>query len=121
MVGCAGGVGIAVYGGGCRRASVSCIISRTGRVSTAATAASPSELDPAHDCLCSPRGADRAALLRVKQLPLPTPAARARSARPLPLTTFDQTMLFRGRQGGPGSGVPGSKTTYRAVGKIAIP
>src|SRR6187431_576003 len=120
MLGCAGGFGIVVYDGGFRRRIVSATITRTGRASSPATSASPVELGPAHVGLGRSRGAERAARLRVKQLPLPTPAASARSARPLPLTAFSQIVLPRARQGGPGSGPP-EKSTKRAVGKTAMP
>src|SRR5262245_12108040 len=120
MLGCSGGVGIVVYEGGFRRRIVSATITRTGRVSSAATRGSPVELGPAHVDRGRSPGAGRAARLRVKQLRLPTPAASARSAEPLPVTVFSHTVLPRGRQGGPGSGPP-EKSTKRAVGNTAMP
>ena len=107
MLGCGGGVGIDVYDGGRRRLIVRSNITRTGRVSSAATDGSPADDARAHVGVWRPRGSARAARLAVKQLPFPEPCASARSARPLPVTTFREMRLPRGRHGGPGSGTPG--------------
>ena len=111
MFACGGGSGIDVYSGGFRRRSVWSNITRTGRVSSDATEASPSAATRRHVGVWRPRGNARRATLAVKQLPFPEPFASARSARPLLMTTFRETRLPRGRHGGPGSGTAGSKTT----------
>src|SRR5919108_4572184 len=105
MLACAGGTGIAVYGGGRRRSSVSSNIRRTGAARTDATPRSPLAETPVHVVVWRPRGSVTADAFAVKQLPRPEPAASARSAQPLPVTTLRATRLPRGRQGGPGSRV----------------
>lgn len=121
MFGWRGGTGIDMYGGGLRRRIVWSNITRTGRVSSDATDASPVGDTPTQFRVWRPFGRTRRAEFDLKQLLLPDPSASARSARPLPLTTFRHTRFPRGRQGGPGSRAPGSKTTNRAVGKTAMP
>lgn len=110
-----------VYDGGLRRRIDCSTITRTGRVSSDATDASPTGETEAQVGVCRPRGSARPTRLAVKQLPFSEPIASAMSARPLPVTMFRETRLPRGRQGGPGSGMPGSNTTNRAVGKTAMP
>src|SRR5919198_2959110 len=100
---------------------VSSYMTRTGRVSSEATRSSPAGDTRAHALVWRRSGSVRVTRLAVKQLRRPEPFASARSARPLPVTTFRVTRLLRGRHGGPGSFATGSKTTKRAVGKIATP
>src|SRR4249919_3833508 len=106
MLGWGAGIGIDLYDGGLRRRSVCSNITRMGRVSSDATEASPAGDTRTHAGVWRPRGSTRRAALAVKQLRFPEPFASARSARPLPTTTFWKTRLPRGRHGGPGSGVP---------------
>ena len=69
---------------GRRRLMVCSNITRTGQVSSAATEGSLTE--DAHVGVWRARGSVRAARLAVKQFSAPEPCARARSARPLPVT-----------------------------------
>jgi hypothetical protein len=101
MLGWEGGIGIDVYDGGLRRRIVRSNITRTGRVRSDATDASPAGDTRTHVGVWRPRGSARLAVLAVKQLALPEPFASARSARPLPVTRFLKTRLPRGRHGGP--------------------
>src|SRR5438128_1137690 len=118
----AGGTGIDVYGGGLRRRSVSANIRRTGAMTTDATPRSPLGETPAHVAVWSRPGSVRPAVFAVKQLPLLAPDASARSAQPLPVTTFSATRFPRGRHGGPGSRrACGLNVTKRAVEKTAMP
>src|SRR5207344_1735926 len=121
MFGWGAGTGIDVYHGGSRRRIVWSNITRTGRVSSDATETSPAGDTPTHVRVCRPLGRTRSTAFDLKQLLFPEPVASARSARPLPVATFRNTRFPRGRQGGPGSVAPGSKTTNRAVGKTAMP
>src|SRR5438552_2352657 len=100
MFGCRGGAGIELYRGGRRRSIVRSNMTRTGAARAAATLVSPA---CGHDEGSSSRGSADPAAFDPKQLPLPTPVASARSATPLPRTTFAEITLPRGRQGGPGS------------------
>src|SRR5262249_32375390 len=93
-------------------------MTRTGATSAADTLASPF---CGHAEGSNVGGTADVAVFEWKQLPSATPAARARSAVPLPRTTFPETRFPRGRQGGPGSVAFGANVTYRAVGKPAIP
>jgi NAD(P)-dependent dehydrogenase (short-subunit alcohol dehydrogenase family) len=111
MLGCAGGVGMERYDGGRRRRRVSATITRTGRVSTAATAAPPVTDAPAQSGRCKPAGMVVRTVFPRKQFVRIVPRPRARSARPLPVTTFRTTRLPRGRHGGPGSGIAGLNET----------
>src|SRR6266545_909960 len=103
MLGCRGGAGIDVYVGGCRRRIVASNNLRMPAVSSAATRASPVGGVALQRGTPMLRGRVVAAVFPTKQLPAPTPRARARSARPLPETTLLETRLPRGRQGGPES------------------
>ena len=73
---------------------------RTGRVSSSATVASPAADDQEQVGFWRFRGSARAARFLVKQLPVPTPSASARSAVPLPTTTLREIRLCRGRHAG---------------------
>ncbi len=90
-------------------------------MSAAATEASPTGKVPAQLFTWRRGGSVRVIAFARKQLLLPDPRASARSALPLPRTALPNTRFPRGRQGGPGSAAPGSKTTKRAVGKTAMP
>ena len=92
-----------VYGGGRRRLIVSLNIRRTGAARTDATPASPFGEAPAHEAVWRPWGSVVRTAFAVKQFRLPEPLASARSAQPLPETTFREIRLPRGRHGGPGS------------------
>src|SRR5438034_6874139 len=97
-------------------------MTRTGAATTAATSAAPVGEAPAHVERCSAGGSVVRIVLALKQLPLPDPAASARSAQPLRTTTLLQIRLPRGRHGGPGSRFAwGSNVTKRAVGTTATP
>jgi hypothetical protein len=120
MDGCAGGVGIDVYEGGFRRRIVSATMTRTGRVRSAATDASPPGEASRQFGVWRPRGSVRRVAFALKQFRGPDPAESARSVRPESKTTFWMTRLRLGRHGGPGSGPP-EKSTKRAVGKTAMP
>src|SRR5215207_11717702 len=122
MLGCSGGAGMEVYDGGRRRSIVSSNMTRTGAATMAVTSSSPTGDTPEHVGVCRPRGAVERAAFAVKQLARPEPAARARSAQPLLETTFLEIRFPRGRHGGPGSRFTcGSKVTWCAVGRTAIP
>ena len=99
---------------------VSATITRTGRVRMDATRALPEGEAPVHVDVCKRGGGVQLTRLPEKQFARPEPAARARSAQPLPETTLRTVLFPRGRHGGPGSG-PGLNETKRAVGKTAIP
>ena len=109
MVGWGAGIGIDAYGGGLRRRIVCSNITRTGRVSSDATEASPARDTRPQTHVWRPRGSALPTALAVKQLRFPEPFASARSARPRPATALAKTRLPRGRHGGPGSGVAGSR------------
>src|SRR4029450_13577259 len=100
MFGWRGGLGIAVYGGVWRRRVVSRTMSRTGRVRTDATPESPVGEAAVQELVCRPRGRGGLTRLAVKQFRFPEPLVSARSARPLPVTTFWETRLPCWRRGG---------------------
>ena len=87
---------------GCRRRIVWSNITRTGRVSCAATDASPFSRARRQVGVWRPRGNARPTTFAVKQLPLPEPFASARSDRPLPETTFRRDAVAVRAPRGPG-------------------
>ena len=90
------------YDGGRRRRPVSATMTRTGRVSSEATPASPARV-AGQTGVCRVRGSVRPVRFARKQLSRPEPLASARSAVPLPVTVLPKTRFPRGRHGGPGA------------------
>src|SRR5213595_403626 len=110
-----------VYGGGRRRLIVSSNITRSRAVSTDATRLSPRAETPAQTDVWRRGGRAVLTTFVLKQFAFPEPVASARSAQPLPETSFRTIRLPRGLHGGPGSRFTGRKVTKRAVGNTAIP